>query len=717
MGNANKMLTTIHIPRTAPWLPPSLLAIPGESRHKIVFSDPERKIFRKRRKIPVSVWCERFRVVTMSVLPGKWKNEVTPYLAGIMDASFFPSVRTIILCKAPQVGGPLALDTKIPTADGWKQMANICIGDIVFNESGRPCKTTHVSEIFTGRDCFEITFSDGSKIVSDASHLWTVTDDNDRRRPKIKTLTTGEISGSYSKKEGNKRRNRYVIPVSPPLQTDVSDLPISPYALGVWLGDGNKASNQITSHDDDVKEMALNISESGHRCVVRKPAWCKGNVSNIIIERIGNKNHNTCIRGHNLSEVGTFINPRGVLICRECQRQHSKHHQYGFVMDPVTRRSFYNKLKDLSLINNKHISAVYLRASYMQRLELLQGLMDTDGNIAKDGGHCEITIADAGLCRDIYELLMTLGIKATTSTRVCHKTGWGIIKNPQIHYRISFTAYADRPIFKLKRKVSLMIPFEKAGRPSETRRRRIVHVRQVESVPVRCIGVDSDNQLFLAGESMIPTHNTEAVLNCIGYAIDRDPGPVLCIYPDELTARENNQDRIQPMIKSSPRLRTYMTGAADDSNLLRISLMHMPIYMAWAHSAARLANKPIRYVIFDETDKYPETAGKRETDPISLGEARTITYRHNCKKWKISTPTTEAGNIWRALTEEAQVIFDFWVSCPACGVLQKMIFRQIQWAHKTEPGADGKCHSEEPEMIEAEKLAWYECPHCLAPLE
>ena len=46
---------------------------------------------------------------------------------------------------------------------------------------------------------------------------------------------------------------------------------------------------------------------------------------------------------------------------------------------------------------------------------------------------------------------------------------------------------------------------------------------------------------------------TEAVLNCIGYAIDRDPGPVLCIYPDELTARENSQDRIQPMIKISPR--------------------------------------------------------------------------------------------------------------------------------------------------------------------
>jgi phage terminase large subunit GpA-like protein len=207
---------------------------------------------------------------------------------------------------------------------------------------------------------------------------------------------------------------------------------------------------------------------------------------------------------------------------------------------------------------------------------------------------------------------------------------------------------------------------------------------------------------------------TEATLNCVGYAIDRDPGPVLMVYPDELTARENSNDRVQPMIKASPRLRSYMTGSDDDSNMLRINLTHMPIYMAWARSAARLANKPIRYVVFDEVDKYPDTAGKRETDPISLGQARTITYRHNCKIWKISTPTTETGNIWTALNTEAQAIFDYWVSCPACGKLQKMDFDQIKWQHQETPGPDGKCHSLAPETIEAEKLAWYECPHCLA---
>jgi len=207
---------------------------------------------------------------------------------------------------------------------------------------------------------------------------------------------------------------------------------------------------------------------------------------------------------------------------------------------------------------------------------------------------------------------------------------------------------------------------------------------------------------------------TEAILNCLAYAIDRDPGPALCIYPDELTGKENSQDRIQPMIKGSPRLRGYLTGIDDDSSSLRINLQHMPIYIAWARSAARLANKPIRYLLFDEVDKYVDTAGKKETDPISLGEARTITYRYNRKVWKISTPTTETGNIWKALTTEAQLVFDYWVRCPACGADQKMEFRQIKWPRAAEPSPDGKIHSEDPAAIEAGRLAWYECPHCLA---
>lgn len=291
-----------------------------------------------------------------------------------------------------------------------------------------------------------------------------------------------------------------------------------------------------------------------------------------------------------------------------------------------------------------------------------------------------------------------------------------------IHHRMFFSE-AERKVFRKHKK----IPVSRWAEMYRFVTMTVLPGRWKNEVTPYLAGI-MDASFFPSVQTIIlckapQIGGTEAVINCIGYAIDRDPGPVLFVYPDEATAGENSQDRIQPMIESSPRLKQYMTGSDDDAGIKRIKLSHMPIYMAWARSASRLGNKAIRYVVFDEVDKYPDTAGKRETDPISLGEARTNTYRHNCKKWKISTPTTEAGNIHKALTKEAQVVFDYHVNCPLCGFQHKMKFdgkgengqdAYIRWAHEEQPGPDGKCHSLDPETIESEKLAWYVCPHCFA---
>ena len=204
---------------------------------------------------------------------------------------------------------------------------------------------------------------------------------------------------------------------------------------------------------------------------------------------------------------------------------------------------------------------------------------------------------------------------------------------------------------------------------------------------------------------------SEAVTNCIAVAIDQAPGPAILIYPDEKTSDENNEDRYQAMIKSSPRLRSYMTGLADDMTKNRIGLVHMPIYFGWARSSSSMANKPCRYAVNDETDKYVD--GKRETSAILQTKNRLTTYVGEEKHWIISSPSIPSGPIWKCFLA-AQVRFDYFVKCPLCGGYHKMIFDQIKWAHKAEPGDDGKCHSEDPEQIESAGLAWYECPHCMA---
>lgn len=195
---------------------------------------------------------------------------------------------------------------------------------------------------------------------------------------------------------------------------------------------------------------------------------------------------------------------------------------------------------------------------------------------------------------------------------------------------------------------------------------------------------------------------SEIAHNFVGAAIDQSPGPVLYVFPDESTAKDNSKDRIQPMINSSPRLRSYLTGVQDDAAVMRINLKHMPIYMAWATSPTKLANKPIKILVLDEIDKYPATSGKREADPITLAEMRTNTFSDSRTIWKISTPTVESGNIWVALNKEAQVIFDYWVPCPYCGEMQLMEFDQIKWPKD----------ERDPEVIDNKRLASYECCGC-----
>lgn len=200
------------------------------------------------------------------------------------------------------------------------------------------------------------------------------------------------------------------------------------------------------------------------------------------------------------------------------------------------------------------------------------------------------------------------------------------------------------------------------------------------------------------------TGGSESGHNIVGYCIDRCPGPVLYVFPDELTARENAKDRIIPMITATPRLNAYLTGNDDDTSSLRVKLAHMVIYLGWSGSVARLGNKPIRVLILDELDKYSNP--KNEASSESLAEKRCTTWKERKKIFKISTPTTEDGPIWRAYSEEANARFLYWVKCPHCGKMQVMQFERLMW-----PGKDTE--NEMPgEQVFAEKRAHYPCEEC-----
>ena len=196
---------------------------------------------------------------------------------------------------------------------------------------------------------------------------------------------------------------------------------------------------------------------------------------------------------------------------------------------------------------------------------------------------------------------------------------------------------------------------------------------------------------------------TESMLNMVGFAIDQDPAPMLVVMPREEDARSISSRRIIPMIFLSPSLRSHITSNSDDITKMEISLDRMTIFMSGANSPAGLAQRPIRYLFLDETDKYPRFS-EGEADPIKLASERTRTF-WNRKIVKCSTPTTKEGYIFREY--ERSDMRKYFVPCPSCGKEQVLVWTQVKWPKEIR----------DPEEVKNKRLAWYECVACKAKIE
>jgi len=212
---------------------------------------------------------------------------------------------------------------------------------------------------------------------------------------------------------------------------------------------------------------------------------------------------------------------------------------------------------------------------------------------------------------------------------------------------------------------------------------------------------------------------SEFTRNAVGRWIDEDPAPCMIVFPGEQSARENLDERLIPMIKSTPRLLRHMTPRSRDLKSTALTLRTMQIYPAHAGSPQSLATRPCRYVICDEVDKYPPFAG-READPVSLAEARTRTYGHRRKLILVSTPTTKHGLIYSAFSN-SPCRLHFSVSCPGCGHPQGLRFEGLRWGEQGDnpKGLGGPCPEDENDRLrlgdelEAGKHpVWYACERC-----
>lgn len=379
----------------------------------------------------------------------------------------------VIIAARPAVGKALALDTPLPTPGGWTTMGEVEVGTELIAADGTPTRVVAATEVMTGRPCFEVVFDDGTTVVADGDHQWLTHTRASRRAareaeardtvPRVlpEVRTTREIARTLRTETADRRLNHSVVNAEA-IELPERDLPLPPYFLGAWLGDGASAAARVTSTDP---EVLLNIEAEG---LVTKPVGSTG------------------------MTYGVFLPEEDTTpTARECVASHG---------------SVQARLRTLGVLGNKHIPQEYLRASVDQRRALLAGLLDTDGTVNATGS-VQFAVTSQRLANGFRELAHSLGYRTGMSTR---RVG-GRSEESSTCYTVTFGSRSE--VFRLARK-------RRAHRERGADRgyarigsRFVTEVRPVESVPVRCVQVDHPDHLFLATRSMVPTHNSTLALD------------------------------------------------------------------------------------------------------------------------------------------------------------------------------------------------------------
>jgi replicative DNA helicase len=371
----------------------------------------------------------------------------------------------VIVAARPGVGKALALDTPLPTPTGWTTMGEVAVGDRLIGADGRPTTVVAATEVLHDRPCYEVEFSDSTVIVADAQHQWLT-----ETRTSRKVTTTEEL------------RSHHAVVNTRPLDLPEQELPLPPYALGVWLGDGHSTGARITTADP---EIVVYLEADGARVV-----------------------------------------PQGIL-------------------------------RSLGVLQNKHIPTVYLRASEAQRRSLLAGLLDTEGTVT-NAGAVVFSVTSRRLAEDARELIVSLGYRCGLSAG----------------YTLTFSTVDD--VFRLERKRLLHKELKDPGR---TGKRFVTAVRPVPSVPVRCVEVDGPDHLYLAGRSMVPTHNSTLGLDVARHASVRAGVPTV-VFSLEMSRTELVQ-------------RLMCAECTVDMQRLRTGRMEEADWTRLTRSLGRLADAPM----------------------------------------------------------------------------------------------------------------------------
>jgi predicted phage terminase large subunit-like protein len=371
----------------------------------------------------------------------------------------------------PRVGKALAFETPVMTRNGWKQHGDLTIRDEVLAPNGQFVKVLAIHPV-CGME-YEVSFSNGEKIICHGNHEWTVFN---RHRQKQEVLETRAMiaGGIESGGTGRGHRYHYMLPNRTPIHGTEKALPVDPYTLGVWLGDGAN----------------------------RNPTICNAKTDKIIID--------TILKNGYTMAWDTVHKDTGV-------------HYYGF-------SELRQQLQSVGMCHSrrkvpKHIPSDYLTASIEQRLELLAGLLDTDGTLVSNERRYQFVTAEETLRDDFVSLISSFGWRcgvsqyqpAVSSSGIGGKRPyWSVGFNPNIH-------------------IPCRVERKRLFEFSEQRRIAITDIKPHTGAYGNCISVEGGE--YLVGKTMLPTHNSTLCIFFMTWLMGKKPdvANVMSGHSDKLT--------------------------------------------------------------------------------------------------------------------------------------------------------------------------------------
>ena len=340
----------------------------------------------------------------------------------------------------------MCMDTELVTPNGWTTIRDVKVGDQIFDETGNPTTVVAKSPVYATGDRFKVIFDDDSELVVDGDHLWVAETFADR-------MSMG--------------RNL--------------DMPMR------LVTTREMYRTQKTNHAKASNNWSVRLAQP--LVMDKKELPIDPYLFGIWLGD-GSKND------------GTIAS-----VDRDPETQQA-FDDAGYVTHRATSASFYvsglrTQLEALGVRNNKHVPMKYLRGDDEQRLALLQGLMDSDGTVDSRWGVPRFSNTNPYILDAVAEL--------------AHSFGW-VTRRFVYEYKnssgpasiTSITFLADRPVFRLPRKFARQDLTRKRPTARGRSNRIVVRIIQLdEQVDVQCLTVDSPSHMFLAGRSMIPTHNCD----------------------------------------------------------------------------------------------------------------------------------------------------------------------------------------------------------------